>query len=1249
MTRKKKVANYPKRVQKSEWTNQSWLENDLSQSMTLTTPVNSLINFRDIPLYPTFEDIKSKPPTLFANKVKRPYANCEEYLDRFFRLMREDFTSSVRDAICFLKKPNKSEHERFEMQRLWHYENVQIQKTNATSLKTMIFRFETATRALQFDYESSKRFKNGALLVLTKDNYETFSLGIITDTFNLNRGIVGVDVVDFKEVNKWTRIDILEPSAFYEPYRYVLAVFQDMSEINFPMKNYIIYGWKQISPPTYLVNNSTYNINGIVFDILDNNKWPSANSLQMDINQYEALKGALTKEFTMIQGPPGTGKTYIGLEIVKIIIENMYKTKKLTSPILVVCMTNHALDQFLEGIWRTTKNIARFGCGTKSDILVNYVPRMSIARNDTCADIYVGAKRSVATTLQQENVYQKNIKQVTRNIGILSLSTLMEVLITRGFDSWFNDSYDLLSWLFYNVTDDNGINPVDFMKKNKLLSSWLVKSKSDHAGDQLYCMTLTNIKEYYSQTQCKLDGLHRIFNPDNNEHVLRKRDLEYTLNTIKTIEKHMNKHLKLVQSDTIVEYTQNINCNAIDGRHRWLLYYNWVHLYLMLENNHIANIKDDARQMRREVNKFKSIGFLKPVKNKFVIGMTTTAAARNRYLLKNLKCPIVIIEEAAEVLEPHIVASLSEHCKQLILIGDHKQLRPQTANHIMGQKYKLDVSLFERMVHNDIPSYILAEQHRMRPEIAGLVAPAIYPHLRNHPSVLNRPHVRGVASDVFCITHKAFEEKDVELSSFKNSLEGDFLVALADYLLKQGYYPEDITIMAMYNAQVVYITKLINNPPYEHLKEIRVSSVDGYQGEENEIVLLSLVRSNSYNSVGFLKTNNRVCVALSRARLGFYIAGNLDLLSRASKLWESIKKYLCKTQAIGSKLKLRCTSHNKVLGEVSSAANFMKVGSCKSICNVVLSCGHRCTKKCHADDSDHLQVKCPHPCTRRCSRNHKCKHMCYVECNNCTVFTRELGECGHLIEGQCHIFNQIKCNVKVKVMLECGHEIEKLCHKPSVCDKACENLAPGCLFRHACKNKCGQVCGPCTAPIPIIMYCGHTSQILCSQETNSAVCKTQVRRQLPCGHQTMVSCTEDVLNLKCQDKSHKNDNVMKTPKAVVLVDRTNVQTEEIVKNKIIFPCGHKGHLNVPNGSSINENSNPEILAKYCDKICSKKRECGHYCKAMCKDCPSKKQHNACHSCKRKKVFSLNTVSSIKFHVKDKKQSKKMIVDEVSNY
>lgn len=66
------------------------------------------------------------------------------------------------------------------------------------------------------------------------------------------------------------------------------------------------------------------------------------------------------------------------------------------------------------------------------------------------------------------------------------------------------------------------------------------------------------------------------------------------------------------------------------------------------------------------------------------------------------------------------------------------------------------------------------------------------------------------------------------------------------------------------------------------INRVRVCNVDDYQGEENEIILLSLVRSNKNDSIGFLKTTNRICVALSRARLGLYIFGNASCLRNAA-------------------------------------------------------------------------------------------------------------------------------------------------------------------------------------------------------------------------------------------------------------------------------------------------------------------------------------------------------------------------------
>lgn len=94
-----------------------------------------------------------------------------------------------------------------------------------------------------------------------------------------------------------------------------------------------------------------------------------------------------------------------------------------------------------------------------------------------------------------------------------------------------------------------------------------------------------------------------------------------------------------------------------------------------------------------------------------------------------------------------------------LFIGDHKQLRPSNAVYKLAKDFNFDISLFERMVNNEVPCYTLGEQHRMRPEIASLITPSIYPELKNHISVYNRENVRGVTKDLFFLNHNIHEKE----------------------------------------------------------------------------------------------------------------------------------------------------------------------------------------------------------------------------------------------------------------------------------------------------------------------------------------------------------------------------------------------------------------------------------------------------------------------------------------------------------
>lgn len=193
---------------------------------------------------------------------------------------------------------------------------------------------------------------------------------------------------------------------------------------------------------------------------------------------------------------------------------------------------------------------------------------------------------------------------------------------------------------------------------------------------------------------------------------------------------------------------------------------------------------------------------------------------------------------------------------------------------------KLGISLFERMVRNNLHCSVLGVQHRMRPEISRLIRPAIYPQLIDHESVLAFPPVRGIDHNLYFI-HHTHAESDAGDASKQNKHEAGFLVRLARHLILNGYGPEDITILAAYLGQFYMIVR--EKQKYGNmLKNVRVAVLDNYQGEECKIILLSLVRNNDGGSIGFLKIKNRVCVALSRAKEGMYVMGNIDLLTNNS-------------------------------------------------------------------------------------------------------------------------------------------------------------------------------------------------------------------------------------------------------------------------------------------------------------------------------------------------------------------------------
>ena len=585
----------------------------------------------------------------------------------------------------------------------------------------------------------------------------------------------------------------------------------------------------------------------------------------------------------------------------------------------------------------------------------------------------------------------------------------------------------------------------------------------------------------------------------------------------------------------------------LDSEDRFSLYHHWLLKKKAILREAIDIYSQDYSELAKELQEYYIEIDCFVLQRTAVIGMTTTGAAKNSELIKRLEPRIIFVEEAAEVLEAHVISSLSKHLEHLILIGDHQQLRPSNAVYELAINYNLNLSLFERLINNKVEHVTLQYQHRMRPEISKLIVP-IYPSLQDHPVVLNRDFIKGVASNIFFIDHSIPEDKlRADTTTRSNMHEASFVSKLAVYLTKQGYSEEEITILTFYQGQKFRIEDMLRRTKPDC--EIRVSTVDKFQGEENTIILFSVVRSNCQNNIGYCRVENRVCVALSRARDGFYMIGNAKCLLEASRtmksdLWNLVLSNF--NGNIGYKLQLCCQKHPKHITYVKTADDFRKVrnGGCNIPCDERMDCGHKCELLCHP--YTHESVECFKPCVRVLDCGHPCngesgkRKLCYEDCGPCTVLVdkqldvckhyskiscctspdhalctepcSKLLACGHSFSGHCgNECELIQCQISKESRLVCGHKQLIPCYltKYNVmilsCKERCDSLLE---CGHPCIGTCGSCIGaehkPCAQSCNRRLVCGHLCQESCHRPYSCAPCKEPCRTRCIHGKCTRV-------------------------------------------------------------------------------------------------------------------------------------------------
>ena len=271
----------------------------------------------------------------------------------------------------------------------------------------------------------------------------------------------------------------------------------------------------------------------------------------------------------------------------------------------------------------------------------------------------------------------------------------------------------------------------------------------------------------------------------------------------------------------------------------------------------------------------------------------TTAIGAGHPLLAERRFPIVLIDEATQATEPATLVPIVRGAQRLVLVGDHHQLPPTVISHEAGDR-GLSRSLFERLVELGVTTQLLTTQYRMHPIISEFPSARFYNHqLTDGVSAADRPAPAGVLwpdwdHPVAFIPLDGRERLAGDGASRDNPEEAAMVTEVVLGMLGAiELQPEDIGVVTPYNGQVRLINDLfsdLSSDPDAPLRRVEVRSVDGYQGREKEIIVLSCVRANDTGEVGFLRDWRRLNVALTRARRGLVVVGHAQTL-RHDETW----------------------------------------------------------------------------------------------------------------------------------------------------------------------------------------------------------------------------------------------------------------------------------------------------------------------------------------------------------------------------
>ncbi|KAL8637451.1 MAG: hypothetical protein Q9228_005277 [Teloschistes exilis] len=636
---------------------------------------------------------------------------------------------------------------------------------------------------------------------------------------------------------------------------------------------------------------------------------------KLDRGQCEALVAALTREYAFIQGPPGTGKSYIGVQIMRVL--QHCKSKAELGPIIVICYTNHALDQFLEHLVEVgMEKIIRIGGRSRSEVLNGKNLRVvSKGESKTKSESYELAMGYKALE-EMENTIKKTLGTLHR-VSQQPKWTAVQAFLARRYGAIHRQ---------FSRVDEQGFESVG----RDPFDIWL-SQKSDVPAQQL----------------------------------------PVSINRLLLIAtRNVHSVLPVYREQLVAHWAAEIRADATDSLFESVKEANMLH-------SHRTAIHDDVdRRVLQTADVIgvtttglaKRIASLQHVKSKVVICEEAGEVLEPHVLSALL--PSV----------EHFI-QIGDHQQLRPQINNHKlSLESQQGALYQLDRSQFERLASTNGNYPRAPVAQLNVQRRMRPEISALIRQTLYPGLVDHMSTQDLPNVVGMRRNVVWLDHDRLQDgptADKHAKSHSNLWEVEMVHALVRHLVRQGVYrSSDIAVLTPYTGQLQKLRNTMRNdfevvlsdrdqdtlrrdgfeifesspegtdpqsqPPSRHTplaqkkmsELLRMATVDNFQGEEAKVVILSLVRSNKEKKIGFLRTSNRINVLLSRAKHGMYLLGNAETCS-SQPMWEQILAMLGADGAVGKSLGLCCPRHTNTEMQVSEPDDFARLspeGLCGEEC-----------------------------------------------------------------------------------------------------------------------------------------------------------------------------------------------------------------------------------------------------------------------------------------------------------------------------